>query len=61
MNPEPKWPAGYGVALREAGAQEKTIPFCLNWVRGFFARHPGRSRRGLGRAEIEAFLAEVAT
>ena len=60
MNPEPKWPEGYVAALREAGAQEKTIPFCLTWVRGFFARHPGRSRRGLGREEIETFLTEVA-
>jgi hypothetical protein len=32
MNPEPKWPAGYVAALQEAGAQEKTIPFCLPWV-----------------------------
>jgi len=45
--------------LREAGAQEKTIPNCLTWVRQFFARHPGRRRRDLGRQEIEAFLAEL--
>jgi len=46
--------------LREAGAQEKTIPHCVAWVRRFFARHPGRRRRDLGRTEIEAFLAETA-
>jgi hypothetical protein len=61
MNPEPKWPEGYVASLREAGAHEKTIPFCLTSVRDFFARHPGRSRRSLGRAEIEAYLAKVAT
>jgi len=30
------------------------------WVRRFFAKHPGRRRRDLGRAEIEVFLAETA-
>ena len=37
VNPAPQWPAGYVEALREAGAQEKAIPFCIRWVRGFFA------------------------
>jgi integron integrase len=59
-DPDPRWPEGYLAALREAGAQEKTIPYCIGWVRAFFARHPGRQRRDLGRAEIEAFLAELA-
>lgn len=61
MNSAPKWPEGYVEVLREAGAQEKTIPFCIGWVRRFFAAHPGRQRRDLGRTEIEAFLTEVAT
>jgi hypothetical protein len=46
--------------LREAGAKEKTIRYCLGWIRRFFAAHPGRSRRALGRKEIEAFLGSVA-
>ena len=60
LNPSPRWPSGYVEVLREAGAQEKTIPFCMGWVRRFFAAHPGRRRRDLGRAEIEAFLRSVA-
>jgi hypothetical protein len=43
-DPAPQWPSGYIEALREAGAQEKTIPLCIRWVRGFFAEHPGRRR-----------------
>ncbi len=57
---DPKWPEGYVAVLREAGAQEKTIPYCIGWVRRFFARFPGRRRGELGRAEIELFLSEVA-
>ena len=60
LDPQPRWPEGYIAVLREAGAQEKTIPYCVAWVRRFFARYPGRRRRDLGRAEIEAFLAETA-
>src|SRR5450759_2589512 len=60
LNPSPRWPSGYVEVLRDAGAQEKTIPFCIGWVRRFFARFPGRRRRDLGRAEIEAFLSEAA-
>jgi len=60
LNPQPRWPGGYIAVLREAGAQEKTIPHCVAWVRRFFARHPGRKRRDLGRTESEAFLAETA-
>ena len=60
LNPSPRWPSGYVEVLREAGAQEKTIPFCLGWVRRFFAAHPGRRRRDLGRAQIEAFLRSTA-
>jgi hypothetical protein len=56
LNTEPRWPAGYVAVLRQAGAQEKTIPYCLGWVRSFFAENPGRKRRDLGRAEIETFL-----
>jgi hypothetical protein len=41
VNPAPQWPSGYIEALREVGAQEKAIPFCIRWVRGFFAEHPG--------------------
>ncbi len=59
-NPAPQWPLGYIEALREMGTQEKAIPFCIRWVRGFFAEHPGRRRRDLGRTEIEAFLRKVA-
>jgi len=59
-DPAPRWPAGYEAVLREAGAQEKTIPYCIGWVRTFFSRHPGRRRRDLGRAEIETFLSELA-
>lgn len=59
-NPAPKWPQGYVAVLRETGAQEKQIPYCLNWVRRFFAANPGRRRRDLGRAEIEAYLQYVA-
>ena len=60
LNTNPKWPEGYMAVLREAGAQEKTIPFFVTWVRRFFARFPGRSRRSLGRVEIETFLGEMA-
>ena len=60
FNTEPRWPAGYIQVLREVGAQEKTIPYCLGWVRRFFAENPGRRRRELGRAEIELFLSGLA-
>ena len=60
LNTEPKWPEGYVATLREAGAQEKTIPFLVTWVRRFFARFPGRRRRDLSRMEIETFLGEMA-
>ena len=60
LNTNPKWPEGYVAVLREAGALEKTIPFLVTWVRRFFARFPGRSRRSLCRVEIEMFLAEMA-
>ncbi len=61
LNPNPKWPEGYIEALRNAGAQEKYIPYCLTWVRRFFAANPGRRRRDLGRTEIETYLHNVAT
>ncbi len=57
---DPVWPDGYIRMLREGGAREVTIPYCVAWVRRFFAANPGRRRRDLGRAEIEAFLSDVA-
>jgi hypothetical protein len=60
LNTEPRWPEGYIRVLREAGAQEKTIPYCMGWVRRFFAENPGRRRRDLGRTEIEVFLSGLA-
>ena len=60
-DPDPKWPEGYISVLREAGAKEKNIPYCIGWVRRFFGRFPGRLRRDLGRAEIETFLSEMAS
>jgi len=60
LNTNPKWPEGYIAIAREAGAVEKTIPFLVTWVRRFLAWFPGRSRRGLGRAEIETFLGKMA-
>lgn len=60
LDPDPKWPQGYIDVLRRAGAQEKNIPYCVSWVRGFFARYPNRPRRELGRCEIETFLSEIA-
>ena len=59
-DPDPRWPEGYVAVLREAGAKEKNIPYCIGWVRRFFARFPGRLRSGLGRSEIETFLSETA-
>ena len=59
LNSNPRWPEGYVAVLREAGAIEKAIPYHVAWVRGFFARFPGRRRRDLGRTEIETFLTEV--
>ena len=56
LGPQPRWPEGYITVLREAGAQEKTIPHCVAWVRRFFARRPGRRRGDLGRTEIERRL-----
>jgi integron integrase len=59
-DPDPQWPDGYVAVLREAGAQEKTIPYCVGWVKRFFARFPDRRRRDLGRPQIETFLSETA-
>ena len=59
-NPDPQWPSGYVAVLREAGAKENNIPYCLDWVRQFFARFLGRPQIDLGRAEIETFLSETA-
>ena len=60
LDPDPKWPAGYIEALRQAGAHEKNVPYCISWVRKFFARYPDRPRRELAREEIETFLSETA-
>jgi hypothetical protein len=51
---DPRWPAGYMAVLREAGAHEKAIPYCIGWVRQFFAAYPGRERRELGRTEYRS-------
>ena len=59
-DPTPKWPEGYLAVLREAGAQEKNIPFCIGWIQRFFSKHPGRAEHDLGRPEIEGFLSEIA-
>ncbi len=32
-DPDPEWPDGYVAVLREAGAKEKNIPYCVGWVR----------------------------
>jgi len=40
LNLQPRWPEGYLTVLREAGAQEKNIPYCVAWVRRFFPKHP---------------------
>lgn len=61
VNTAPKWPEGYVTVLREAGAKEVTIPYCVTWVRRFFAKHPDQRRQDLGRTEIEAFLSEATT
>ena len=58
LNTDPRWPDGYIGVLRDLGAVEKTIPYCVAWARSFFARFPGRRRRDLGRTEIETFLTE---
>ena len=60
FDPDARWSHGYVEVLRRGGAQEKSIPYCVAWVRRFFARHPGRQTRELERGEIEAFLAEIA-
>jgi hypothetical protein len=61
LNPSSGCPSGHVEVLRDAGAQEKTIPFCLGWVRRLFAAYPGRRSRDLDRAEIETFLHSVST
>jgi hypothetical protein len=60
LNMDPAWPQGYESVLREAGAKEVTGPYCVAWVRRFFAAHPGRPRRELRQPAIETFLAHVA-
>jgi len=59
-NDDPRWPEGYVTELREEGAKEVAIPYCVARVRRFFARNPGRRRRDRGRTEIEAFLSGIA-
>ena len=59
-DPAPKWPEGFVRVLREAGAQDKNIPYCIDWVQRFFSKHPRRAEHELGRIEIEGFLSEIA-
>ena len=59
-DPAPKCPEDFVRVLRDAGAQEKTIPYCIGWVQRFFSKHPGRAEHELGRTDIEGFLSEIA-
>ena len=59
-DPAPIWPEGFVRVLRDAGAQEKNIPYCIGWVQRFFSKHPGRAEHELGRTDIEGFLSEIA-
>jgi integron integrase len=59
FNPNPKWPEGYFDVLAEAGVAERQHSFYAHWVRQFFNRNPGRSRRSLGVAEMARFLGEL--
>lgn len=56
LNPQPRWPEGYLPVLREAGAQGKTIPHCVAWIRRFFAEHPDRRRRDLGLSQKQILI-----
>ena len=56
LNPQPRRPEGYLTVLREAGAQEKTIPHCVAWIRRFFAEHPDRRRRDLGLSQKQILI-----
>ena len=57
FNPNPHWPEGYFEVLAEGGIPERERPFFAHWVRQFFHRNPGRSRRSLGAVELKGFLA----
>ena len=59
FNPEPRWPEGFFEVLAEAGVPERQHSFYAHWVRQFFTRNPGRSRRSLGASDIARFLQEV--
>ena len=59
FNPEPKWPQGFFEVLAEAGIQERQHSFYAHWVRQFFNRNPGRSRRSLGVEDIARFVEMV--
>ena len=59
-DPAPIWPEGFVRVLRDAGAKEKAIPYCIGWVQRFFSKHPGRAEHELGRTDIEGFLSEIA-
>ncbi len=61
FNTSVRWPDGCVGARREAGAHEKTMPWCLGWVGRFFAENPDRRRRDLGRGESERFVGLVVT
>ena len=55
LNPEPKWPQGYFEVLAESGIPERQHAFYAHWVRQFFNRNPGKSRRSLGAADMARY------
>lgn len=59
FNPNPIWPGGYFEVLAEAAVPERERSFFVHWVRQFFNRNPGKSRRSLGVAEVQQFIAAL--
>ena len=58
-NPNPQWPRGYYAVLAAMGVKQTHFSYYAYWVRELFKCHPGRRRRELRRAEIEAFLGDM--
>lgn len=56
MNPDPKWPDGYFLALENMGIKNRYWRFYTYWLHLFFSKYPARRRRDLGRVEIENFI-----